>query len=157
MAKKKVSNTPQPRKAKPTTSTSVPSCGLCGKTENLMKTECCGNWVCDDEHKYQLFSYAKNSCSRNHRRFTLCGHHFNEGHPGDWQDCPKCRKEYETEIYVYYGTNEYNFEVLADPPAFEPTKCAACGKVIDLGAGGYSISSAGYRCGRCMNKDMRKK
>ena len=96
-------------------------CGLCGATDNLTKTECCGQWICDDEDQYQLFSYARNSCSRNHRRYTLCGHHSTEGHEGRWQDCSKCREDIETEMYVYYGTNEYNFEKLPDPPAFEPT------------------------------------
>src|SRR3989338_8005647 len=55
-----------------------PRCGLCGKTRNLTKTECCGNWICDDEHKYVIFSYARNSCYRNHRRYTLCGSHHAE-------------------------------------------------------------------------------
>jgi hypothetical protein len=32
-----------------------PRCGLCGKTKNLIKTECCGNWTCNDEHKYITF------------------------------------------------------------------------------------------------------
>lgn len=32
-----------------------PRCGLCGKTRNLTKTECCGNWICDDYDKYVLF------------------------------------------------------------------------------------------------------
>lgn len=47
-------------------------CGLCGKKKNLTKTDCCGNWICDDEHKYVIFSYARNSCHRNHNRYTLC-------------------------------------------------------------------------------------
>src|SRR5512136_2648141 len=56
-----------------------PRCGLCGKTKKLTKTECCNQWICDDEDKYVLFSYATNSCLRNHRRYTLCGyHHFEE-------------------------------------------------------------------------------
>lgn len=62
-------------------------CGLCGKTKNLIRTECCNNWICDDEHKYVLFSYANNSCSRNHSRYTLCSYHHGEGHSGKWQDC----------------------------------------------------------------------
>jgi hypothetical protein len=99
----------------------APRCGLCGATKNLTKTECCSQWICDDEHKYQLFSFARNSCHRNHRRFTLCGFHHAEEHPGRWQDCPKCRDQIETEMYVYYGTNEYNFEVLQNPPEYEPT------------------------------------
>jgi hypothetical protein len=41
-----------------------PRCGLCGKTKKLTKTECCGEWICDDEDKYVLFSYARNSCYR---------------------------------------------------------------------------------------------
>jgi len=64
-----------------------PRCGLCGKTGTLIKTDCCGNWICDDEHKYVLFSYARNSCHRNHSRYTLCAYHHNEGHAGDWKDC----------------------------------------------------------------------
>jgi hypothetical protein len=59
-------------------------------------------------------------------------------------------------MYVYYGTNEYNFEVLPDPPEYEPTKCTACGKVIVLGEGGYSYGAKGYRCGRCTAKSMRE-
>ncbi len=150
MAKKKVNKSSTPPTDKSSAAKPVASCGLCGKTKNLTRTECCGNWVCDDEHKYVLFSYARNSCSRNHRHYTLCNFHFNEGHDGDWKECPKCRETFETEIYVNYGTNEYNFEVLANPPTFEPTKCIRCGQVIDLGAGGYSSSRDGYRCGHCM-------
>ncbi len=130
---------------------SRPRCGLCGKTSNLTKTDCCGNWICDDEHNYVMFSYAHNSCHRNHNRYTLCSSHFHEGHEGSWQDCPKCREGFETEMYVWYGTNEYNFEKLTNPPAFEPTHCAKCKKVIRLAEGGYSHSVDGYFCGRCMN------
>lgn len=97
-----------------------------------------------------MFSYARNSCHRNHMRFTLCGHHFIEEHDGRWQDCPECRNAFETEMFVWYGTNEYNFEALADPPAYEPTRCYKCGQVIKLGEDGYSISSKGYSCERCM-------
>jgi len=126
-----------------------PRCGLCGATTDLVKTECCEAWICDDEHQYVLFSYDHNSCSRNHRRYTLCGFHFNEGHAGRWQDCPKCRDEIETEMYVYYGTNEYNFDVLKNPPAYQPTHCGGCGRVIALADGGYSSSADGYLCGPC--------
>jgi hypothetical protein len=131
-------------------------CGLCGATANLTKTECCGQWICDDEDQYELFSYARNSCSRNHRRFTLCGHHSEEGHEGRWQDCAKCRDDIETEMYVYYGTNEYNFEKLPNPPTFEPTHCASCGKVINLGEGGYSRSGSKYTCMDCCAPELRR-
>ena len=48
-----------------------PSCGLCGKKTKLIQTECCGNWICDDADKYVMFSYARNSCYRNHDRYIL--------------------------------------------------------------------------------------
>jgi hypothetical protein len=131
-----------------------PACGLCGNTENLTKTECCGNWICDDEQNYVMFSYARNSCSRNHQRYTLCGFHHTEGHEGRWQDCAKCRDAFETEMYVYYGTNEYNFEKLPNPPAFEPTHCHKCGRVISLGEDGYSMVGADYFCDRCTAAKM---
>ncbi len=126
-------------------------CGLCGKTRNLTRTECCGQWICDDENNYALFSYARNSCSRNHRRYTLCGFHHAEGHSDAWQDCSACRSEFETEVYVYYGTNEYNFTKLANPPSYEPTKCGGCSTIISLGEGGYSAQGRQYFCERCTN------
>jgi hypothetical protein len=139
----------QPKSQIEKEATITPRCGLCGKTKNLTKTECCGQWICDDEQKYKLFSYARNSCSRNHRRFTLCCHHFEEGHSGDWQTCPKCRKDFETELYVYYGTNEYNFEKLKNPPKYKPTRCAKCKKIISLGEDGYSMQGGRYYCMGC--------
>lgn len=133
-----------------------PKCGLCGKTTRLTKTECCGQWICDDEGKYVLFSYARNSCSRNHRRYTLCGYHDAEEHSGKWPDCPRCREDLETEMYVYYGTNEYNFEKLENPPEYEPTKCSKCGAVIVLSEGGYSMKGKGYFCEECSNTEFSK-
>jgi hypothetical protein len=134
---------------------SRPRCGLCGKTGRLTKTECCGNWICDDEDKYVLFSFARNSCHRNHRRFTLCGHHYDEGHSGRWQNCKECREAFEAEMYAYYGTNEYNFEKLPDPPKYEPTRCSKCGRVIVLSEGGYVSSARGYECMKCSGLDLR--
>jgi len=157
MARKKSGKKSKKRAAAPSSGKAAARCGLCGATKGLTKTECCGNWICNDEHEYALFSFARNSCSRNHRRYTVCGFHFNEGHTGDWKDCPKCRESFETEMYVYYGTNEYNFEVLPNPPAYEPTKCADCGTVIVLGEGGYSRLGDEYRCNVCSVKQMRDK
>jgi hypothetical protein len=131
-----------------------PKCGLCGKTKKLTKTECCNQWICDGENKYVPFSYATNSCYRNHRRYTLCGYHYAEEHPGHWKDCPKCRHSFETEMYVFYGTNEFNFEKLENPPAYLPTKCARCGAVISLGYDGYSKKGDRYWCEECTQKEM---
>jgi hypothetical protein len=144
-------------KSKSTRLMNKPRCGLCGKTLKLIRTECCGNWICDDEHKYVMFSYARNSCYRNHSRYTLCASHHNERHPGDWKDCEPCRKSFETEMYVWYGTNEYNFEKLANPPAFEPTKCSKCGIVIHLGTDGYTQSGDETWCEECGTKEMEKR
>jgi hypothetical protein len=130
----------------------IPQCGLCGGTENLTQTNCCGNWICDDESEYRLFSYARNSCSRNHRRLTLCAIHDGEGHEGQWQECQACRDMFETEIYVDYGTNKYNFETLVNPPKYESTRCADCKRVIRLASGGYSYDKDGYYCGKCSRK-----
>lgn len=126
-----------------------PRCGLCSKTGKLTKTECCDNWICDDEDKYVPFSYARNSCHRNHSHYTLCAYHHYEGHPGRWQDCQKCRDSFSTEMYVWYGTNEYNFEKLENPPEYEPTHCTRCGAVIRLSEDGYVYDKDGYVCARC--------
>lgn len=124
-------------------------CGLCGKSTKLIRTECCAQWICNDEANYVMFSYARNSCSRNHQRFTLCGYHCNEQHAGDWRTCKKCPTDFETEMYVCYGTNEYNFAKLENPPAYEPTRYGKCNAVIVLGEGGYSMSGKDYFCGTC--------
>jgi hypothetical protein len=130
------------------------SCGLCGKSTNLTRTECCGEWICDDEAEYVMFSYARNSCHRNHSRYTLCAYHYNEQHEGDWQRCQECERGFETEMYVWYGTNEYNFVKLEDPPKFKPTRCAKCKRVIKLGEDGYSMRDGGYYCERCTGFDF---
>jgi hypothetical protein len=130
----------------------TPRCGLCGKSGGLIQTECCGQWICDDEDNYVLFSYARNSCHRNHHRYTLCSFHHGEGHRGAWQTCLKCRKSFPAEIYVYYGTNEYNFVKLENPPPYEPTHCDGCGVVIKLSDGGYSQGPKGLLCEKCTRK-----
>ncbi|MFW6118992.1 MAG: SEC-C metal-binding domain-containing protein [Planctomycetota bacterium] len=127
-----------------------PECGLCGNTIYLAVTECCGNWVCDDDHVYSLFSYGRNSCRRNHRRYTVCGTHHSEGHTGRWQDCEECRDFFiNTEMYVDAATNEWNFEKLEDPPDYEPTHCAECGRVIRLAEEGFMMSAGDFVCEDC--------
>ena len=130
---------------------SGPKCRLCGKAKKLTRTECCKQWICDDEANYVMFSYAGSSCSRNHNRYTLCGHHNAEQHEGKWQECKECQSEFETEMYVYYGTNEYNFEKLANPPSFDPTLCGKCKKRINLGSESYTISGKKYICSKCFS------
>jgi hypothetical protein len=135
----------------PPDKTSGKCCFICGKTKKLIKTSCCDQWICDDEDQYVLFSYNQNSCMRNHRRYTLCGQHFESGHDGDWKTCSTCRGElsHELEMYVWFGTNEYNNEKLPAPPAFNPTFCAKCKKRILLPNGGYTVAAGKYYCDRC--------
>ncbi|MEO5929517.1 MAG: hypothetical protein ABIR47_06270, partial [Candidatus Kapaibacterium sp.] len=133
-----------------------PRCGLCGKTTKLTKTPCCDQWICDDQDNYVLVSYAHNSCQRNHERYTLCASHYNERHDGAWQECADCRANFETEMYVWYGTNEYNFVTLENPPSYEPTKCSYCGTVINLGEDGYSMRGKEYLCESCSAREFAK-
>ena len=82
---------------------------------------------------------------------------MNEGHEGDWKTCAKCRKSFQTEIYVWYGTNEYNFTKLEKPPSYKPTKCIDCGSVISLANDGYASCADGYRCLDCSNLHAEKR
>ncbi|NCS32560.1 hypothetical protein GW793_03630 [bacterium] len=128
------------------------NCGLCGRnSKTCQKTECCGNWVCGNESDYVMFSYSRDICCRNHRRFTLCGLHYTEGHDGDWKDCKKCLNWCEPEMVAWYGTNEYNFEKHPNPPTFEPTFCVQCKKVISLSMDGYTSFGKEYACEKCMS------
>jgi len=119
------------------------ACGLCGGGDLLTRTECCNRWACG-------------GCARDHRRYTLCGLHAVETHAGSWKSCPRCRQEHAAELYVYLGTNEYNFEKLEDPPTFAPTLCAKCRRVIHLARDGYSLIGDAYLCGRCSVKGPRR-
>lgn len=130
-------------------------CGLCGKTTNLTKTECCNQWICNDQDQYVLFSYAQNSCYRNHERYTLCSHHYNEQHVGCWKDCKDCMKNFETEMYVWFGTNEFNFEKLLNPPKYTPKRCAECKKIIRLIKDGYTVKGDQYSCLKCSGFDLK--
>lgn len=124
-------------------------CGICGRTGKLTRTLCCDQLICDDTDEYVLFSYAHNSCYRNHDQYTLCSNHYHEEHEGDWQTCKKCRDNFDTEMYVYYGTNEYNFEVLKNPPKFEPARCTICGNIIRRSIDGHIVKGDKYYCMKC--------
>jgi len=93
---------------------------------------------------------SKRCCWDKHWRYTLCNHHQVESHPGEWKTCAICRSDFETEMYVWYGTNEYNVEKLEHPPAYEPTRCVHCGVAIVLGRDAYSRKPGGsYECAEC--------
>ena len=129
-------------------------CGLCGKEGRLTRTRCCSRVVCDDADSYQMFTYARNSCYRNHDRYTVCSTHSTEhGGVGKWQDCAKCKEHFnDIESYVGFGTSSFNFmeEKWEDPPAFETTSCSRCGKMIKLNSEPYIISPGdGKLCQDC--------
>lgn len=130
-----------------------PTCGLCGKKiKKLTKTPCCDNWICDDAHEYVLFSYDTNSCYRNHDRYTLCSTHYKENHTGTWQECKKCKDEYRIENYVDFGTNDFNFEKLKNPPKIT-IECANCQFKSNTAQDFSYQTSRGWYC----NKDKCRK
>jgi hypothetical protein len=132
-------------------------CGLCGQQGPLIVTKCCNRPVCDDHHKYKVFSYSRASCARNHERYTVCHYHMVE-HPEEtchWRDCVKCRESFsEIESYVGLGTSSCNFaeDYWEDPPSFEPEHCSRCEGMIKLNSEGYSRLPDGRGsklCQRC--------
>ena len=125
-------------------------CPLCKKVRPLTATDCCKRPICDPMFGVSGPFVPKGSCWVRHARFTLCGSHHAEGHQGEWNTCKKCLKSFETEMYVYYGTNKYNFEKLENPPSYEPTLCGTCGGVIVLSRGGFSLHPDGsFHHGGC--------
>ncbi len=52
-------------------------------------------------------------------------------------------------MYVYFGTNEYNFEKLENPPSYKPTRCAKCNRTISLGHDAYTVKGDEYLCEHC--------
>jgi hypothetical protein len=128
------------------------NCELCGKTNPIKITECCGNpvcyYICNDKDSYLLL-FDNDSCDSKHGRFTVCHHHYIYKHEGEWQDCQKCRNSFVTESYVWYCTNEYNFVKLENPPSFELTKCYRCERIIKLGPENFFIRKNNYYCQDC--------
>lgn len=57
-------------------------------------------------------------------------------------------------MYVWYGTNEYNFVKLENPPKYKPMRCAKCRRVIKLTEDRYSMRGVGYYCDKCSGFDL---
>lgn len=57
----------------------------------------------------------------------------------------------EVESYVHQGTSSFNFkdDTWADPPSFEPTRCAQCNKSIKLGSEAHAYGPNGLQCVNC--------
>ena len=125
-------------------------CGLCGSNKKkLTKTPCCNNLICNDYEDYVMFSFATNSCNRNHDRYTLCATHYHEKHNGHWQDCKKCKNNFEPEMVAWYGTNEFNFEKLKDVPKFKPKHYEDCKKEIYISKENHIVLGGKVWCSKC--------
>lgn len=127
-----------------------PRCGLCGNNSlPLTKTECCKNWICDDEN---LAATDFDSCMKNHR-LTLCSTHFIEGHmkeEPDWRKCSACKEMFAPEDYVYLITNEYNFN---EPSIkYRISTCTDCKRELDLSIEPHLSVGDHHFCLNCMLK-----
>ncbi|KAF9476775.1 hypothetical protein BDN70DRAFT_881961 [Pholiota conissans] len=128
-------------------------CGLCGTTSLPMRlTRCCGRTVCEEMDETG-WTYERGSCLYNHDRYTLCDHHHEEEHGGDWKTCTKCVDYYkDPETVAWLGTNRSNFldDVLPNPPIFTPKHCSQCGKVVKKHAESHTgLPSGGMLCYSC--------
>lgn len=129
-----------------------PSCGVCGTTKTrIVRTECCGLWLCDNSEEYQLFSYSRAFCARSHSRYTLCGAHYAESHSGDWRSCATCSSAYDSANHMWYAFNGYNFTPGLPQPKGTPWTfpCEVCGVRVAPGFEEYSSGGRGLTCGSC--------
>jgi hypothetical protein len=58
----------------------------------MTRTRCCHRVVCDSERQYQLLSFSRDFCPRNHTKYTLCGNHHKDmgcNMKKDWRECPR--------------------------------------------------------------------
>ena len=80
-------------------------CHFCGDdTVPLVMTPCCGQLICCDT---SYLSYRGGGyCQFEHENYSICHFHYNEKHPGQWNDCDECRR--------FFGEKE--FEQLAEDP-----------------------------------------
>ena len=133
-----------------------------------MRTECCNKLICDDEDSYVLFSYSREHCSRNHRRYSNCAYHYGEGHEGKWQECERCKEDltsclsdgsvnYDWAVRAgNHPDHPYRFNFSEDALQFDWEKevkypsCSSCGKDIDTWMDGYTIKPGGaHLCASC--------
>jgi len=119
-----------------------------------------------------MFSYSRDFCMRSHRRYTMCGFHYNERHRGlDWRQCPACKDMNKSD--PSYSENGYNvtprldrpkgecmcvrarggaqqLTACARAPRYSTVKCAKCPNRIYTAQEGYSNSAqGGITCTRC--------
>lgn len=135
-------------------------CGICGERNNLVRTSCCGNILCDNQEEYVLFSYSRKFCVRSHDRYTMCSFHKSEGHRSeDWRQCNQCKEQLTSETdkegrpaRVWHSTNGYNFTPMLESDyrkgSMITAGCGECGNRVATGFEGYSMVPKDRRDGR---------
>ncbi len=107
--------------------------------------------------------YSRIHCARNHRRYTICGSHYTEGHKGKWQNCVKCQREHCA--FPIKGRSHYEWASKAGNPPHLPfkfnfdgdaiefnwdkliyLKCTSCRKKIDTVMDNFSRSLCPHGC-----------
>jgi len=132
----------------------------------LGKTRCCGLTICDNEFEYEMMSYSRDHCIRSHDRYTTCGYHHNNNHPGnDWRTCELCKNDLNNDgngggggnVRSWYSNNGYNATpaLESDYPqgSFITSQCDNCSGRIATGWEGHSTSfkngTAVMMCSSC--------
>ncbi|CAG9461829.1 unnamed protein product [Pedinophyceae sp. YPF-701] len=134
------------------------ACTMCGSTRKLKRLECCGEWICDAQDDYVMFSYSRDFCDRNHERYTRCASHANDKHRGDWRTCKECASLGEDDLgRNWHATCGYNFvpPLEKDCPKGEmlTETCVECKRRLFPGLEKYSRSfmpvANPYTCQEC--------
>lgn len=74
-------------------------CSICGgEGLPLVKTRCCGKWVCCDVSPISI--RGGGFCQFEHTRKSVCFFHYNQGHDGPWQECQECRDFFGDEKFL---------------------------------------------------------
>jgi len=77
------------------------------KEVDLTYTECCNLPICNNSQEYELMSYSRDFCHRNHALYTSCHTHHEEEHEGDWRDCDECN-QLKNGARPFLTTNGFN-------------------------------------------------
>lgn len=137
-------------------------CALCGKNdqqEDMTRTDCCSQVVCDNSKDYKIGTYSREFCQRSHDRYTLCGYHGVErwcDTTKDWRECPGCTKRHtqpdDIADMLWRGLNSYNFCPLLSkdvPRHARCETCSTCKKKFMMGVQGGSMNADGRACLSC--------
>lgn len=123
-------------------------CKLCGCKDSLCKTECCGQTICNVPVDSSALTYPRETCSRAHRKYTLCSYHYHFRHAApDWRECTQCAENKMT----WLSHNGYNFTPLTHPPKGRmfTQRCSTCYRRIHQGFDVFSVVDGQLKCKTC--------